>query len=104
MSASRYFREPRRRRPSCASFTATAALMANLDLIITTSTPLAHLAGATGKQTWLMLPHVPDWRWLLERTDSPWYPTMRLFRQPARGDWASVVEKVKTELSSAVRG
>ena len=67
------------------SYTATAALMANLDLVITTDTPLAHLAGATGKQTWLLLPHVPDWRWLLNRTDSPWYPTMRLFRQPPRG-------------------
>lgn len=81
----------------------TAALMANLDLVITVCASVAHLAGATGKKTWLLLDHVPDWRWLLNRTDSPWYPTMRLFRQPIRGDWASVVEKVKEELGSIAR-
>jgi Tfp pilus assembly protein PilF len=80
-------------------FTDTAALLANLDLIITVDTSVAHLAGAMGRPTWLLLPFSPDWRWLLKREDSPWYPTIRLFRQQTRGDWKGVMEKVRDELS-----
>ena len=68
-------------------FADTAALVANLDLVISVDSAVAHLAGAMGKPVWTLLPFTADWRWLLEREDSPWYPTMRLFRQAARGDW-----------------
>ena len=85
-------------------FSETGALIENLDLIISVDTAVAHLAGALGKPVWTLLPHSPDWRWLLDREDSPWYPTMRLFRQPAFRDWAGVIQKVaaqlKTEFSS----
>lgn len=67
-------------------FAQTAALIENLDLVITVDTSVAHLAGALGKPTWIMLPYVPDWRWMLDRDDSPWYPTARLFRRIHRGD------------------
>jgi tetratricopeptide (TPR) repeat protein len=75
-------------------FADTAALLANLDLIITVDTAVAHLAGAMGKPVWVLLPHVPDWRWLLNRNDSPWYPTMKLFRQPSRGDWGTPIQVI----------
>jgi ADP-heptose:LPS heptosyltransferase len=71
------------------NFTDTAALIENMDLVITVDTSPAHLSGALGKPTWLLLPFVPDWRWLLEREDTPWYPSMHLCRQTARGDWDS---------------
>lgn len=77
-------------------FADTAALVANLDLVITVDTAIAHLAGALGKPVWLLNRFASCWRWLLKRTDSPWYPTMRLFRQPSLGDWKSVVEDVRT--------
>jgi Flp pilus assembly protein TadD len=80
-------------------FADTAALIANLDLVLTVDTAVAHLAGAMGKPVWILLPLRADWRWLLEREDSPWYPTARLFRQRARGDWAEVIERVARELS-----
>jgi tetratricopeptide (TPR) repeat protein len=79
-------------------FSDTAALIENLDLVISVDTAVAHLAGALGKPVWTLLPFAPDWRWLLTREDSPWYPTMRLFRQPSFGDWDSVIEKVRDEL------
>lgn len=73
-------------------FSDTAAFTENLDLVISVDTAVAHLAGALGKPVWTMLPYAPDWRWMLNREDTPWYPTMRLFRQPAPGDWHSVIE------------
>jgi hypothetical protein len=82
------------------AFIDTAAVMANLDLIISSCTSIPHLAGALGRPTWIVLKHVPDWRWLLDREDSPWYPTMRLFRQPERDDWTSVFSKIERELRS----
>ncbi len=80
-------------------FADTAGLVSQLDLVISVDTSVAHLAGAMGKPVWVLLPFAPDWRWLLDRGDSPWYPTMRLFRQPAHGDWDSVVEQVRTALA-----
>jgi tetratricopeptide (TPR) repeat protein len=77
-----------------SDFADTAALIANLDLVLTVDTSVAHLAGAMGKPTWVLLPYAPDWRWLLERSDSPWYPTARLFRQPKMGDWETVIAAV----------
>ena len=76
----------------------TAALLQCVELLITVDTSVAHLAGALGRPVWLMLPFAPDFRWLLGRGDSPWYPTMRLYRQPARGDWDSVIAAVRREL------
>jgi tetratricopeptide (TPR) repeat protein len=79
-------------------FSDTAALIENLDLVISVDTAVAHLTGALGKPIWTLLPFSPAWRWLLHRDDSPWYPTMRLFRQPSPGDWESVIEHVRGEL------
>jgi len=84
-------------------FADTAALIANLDLVISIDTGVAHLAGAMGKPAWTLLKHLPDWPWLLERTDSPWYPTMRLFRQTSHGDWDSVVGQVAQALAALRR-
>jgi hypothetical protein len=72
------------------AFLDTAAVMGALDLIITSDTSIAHLAGALGRPVWVALRLVPDWRWMLDRADSPWYPTMRLFRQRTDGEWTSV--------------
>jgi tetratricopeptide (TPR) repeat protein len=84
-------------------FAATAALLSELDLVITVDTSIAHLAGALGRPVWILLPYVADWRWLREREDSPWYPTARLFRQTAPGDWGGVIERVAGELSTFAR-
>jgi Flp pilus assembly protein TadD len=81
-------------------FADTAAIIANLDLVICVDTAVAHLAGALGKPVWLLVPHIGDWRWLRDRTDSPWYPAMRLFRQPAIGGWDCVLEQLEQELSA----
>jgi Glycosyltransferase family 9 (heptosyltransferase) len=91
----RYFGEALR------DFADTAALIAELDLVIAVDTAVAHLAGALGKPVWVLLAHAPDWRWMLGRNDSPWYPTMRLFRQATPGDWSQVIVRVRDEL---VRG
>ena len=84
-------------------FTDTAALMENLDLVISVDTSLAHLAGALGRSVWVLLPFTPDWRWLLDRKDSPWYPTARLFRQDAARRWDTVVGNVREALADFVR-
>jgi tetratricopeptide (TPR) repeat protein len=81
-------------------FAHTAALIANLELVITVDTAVAHLAGAMGKPAWVLLKSVPDWRWLMERSDSPWYPTMRLFRQPKLGDWKTPIGQIVEALKS----
>lgn len=83
-------------------FADTAAFIANLDLVITIDTVVAHLAGALGARTWVALPHVAEWRWLCQREDSPWYPGMRLFRQPSPGDWPSLMDTVAGELYNCV--
>jgi ADP-heptose:LPS heptosyltransferase len=67
-------------------------------LVITVDTAVAHLAGAMGKPVWLLLQHSPDWRWFLDRSDSPWYPTMKLFRQTERGNWETPILRVAEEL------
>ena len=88
--------------PQLSDFADTAAIISNLDLIISVDTSVAHLAGALGKETWILLPFSPDWRWLTQREDSPWYPTGRLFRQPAPGEWDGVFESVKTALAEKI--
>ncbi|MDR3619965.1 MAG: tetratricopeptide repeat-containing glycosyltransferase family protein [Paludisphaera borealis] len=82
-----------------SDFLDTAALIANLDLVIAPDTALAHLAGALGAPVWVALPYAPDWRWMLGREDSPWYPSMRLFRQPKWGDWSTVFERMREAAS-----
>jgi Flp pilus assembly protein TadD len=83
----------------------TAGVLANLDLLITVDTAIAHLAGATNRPVWTLITFVPDWRWLLNRSDSPWYPSMKLFRQPSRCDWAPVISAVTADLRNfAQRG
>jgi tetratricopeptide (TPR) repeat protein len=83
-------------------FADTAALINCLDLVITVDTSVAHLAGALGCPTWILLPYIPDWRWLLDRDDSPWYPSVRLFRQDEARDYADVLDRVRTELLALV--
>jgi ADP-heptose:LPS heptosyltransferase len=83
-------------------FADTAAVIANLDLVISVDTAVAHLAGAMGWPVWLLNPFVADWRWLLDREDSPWYPTMRIFRQKAPGDWGLTIREVQDALRALV--
>src|SRR6185436_20011795 len=87
--------------PAITDFADTAAIIAQLDLVFTVDTAVAHLSGAMGKPVWIMLPFAGGWRWLADRTDAPWYPTARLFRQPSRGDWESVIRDVCNALRSA---
>ena len=86
--------------PLLGEFADTAAAIGELDLVISVDTSVAHLAGALGRPVWTLLSHTPDWRWQLDRTDSAWYPTMRLFRQPRWGDWEAVFASVAEALSS----
>jgi Tfp pilus assembly protein PilF len=90
--------------PYLHDFADTAAAIACLDLVVTTCTSVAHLAGAMGKPVWIMLAHMADWMWLIDREDSPWYPTARLFRQPALGSWDSVIKRIAGELQRLVEG
>lgn len=86
--------------PRLNNFRGAAQYMAQMDLIITCDTATAHLAGALGKPVWTLLPFAPDWRWLLGRDDTPWYPSMRLFRQRKSGDWEDVITRVRAELQN----
>jgi hypothetical protein len=82
-----------------ADFADTAALIESMDLVVTVDTAVAHVAGALGKPAWIVVSHVPDWRWLLDRDDSPWYPSVRLFRQRAAGrEWGEVLGRVREAL------
>jgi hypothetical protein len=87
-----------------SAFLDTAAVMENLDLVVTCDTAIAHLAGALGRPTWVALRFIPDWRWLLDRSDSPWYPTMRLFRQKAVQDWSSAFAQMRDALHESIDG
>ncbi|MBF0147820.1 MAG: tetratricopeptide repeat protein [Magnetococcales bacterium] len=87
-----------------SDFADTAAVVTQLDLVITVDTSVAHLTGALGRPAWVLLPKVADWRWLQERDDSPWYPTLRLFRQPDFGDWETVMTQVAQKLAQSARG
>lgn len=89
--------------PHLSDFADTAAAIQALDLVISVDTAVAHVAGALAKPVWTLIPFAPDWRWMLDREDSPWYPTMRLFRQPRPGDWTSVIERVSAQLTGHVR-
>jgi ADP-heptose:LPS heptosyltransferase len=82
-----------------ADFGETAALIENLDLVITVDTSMGHLAGALGKPAWILIPKAADWRWLLEREDSPWYPTVRLFRQQKPGAWEGPLQRLRAALA-----
>jgi len=83
-----------------SDFTDTAALCELMDVVICVDSSVAHLSGALGKTTWVLLPYVPDWRWLLGRVDSPWYPTVKLYRQDAKFDWYPVLERVNKDLKA----
>jgi tetratricopeptide (TPR) repeat protein len=87
-----------------ADFADSAAILTNMDLVVSVDTSLVHLAGALGKPVWILLADVPDWRWLLERADTPWYPTARLFRQERPGDWDGVFSRVTSEFMKLVTG
>jgi len=97
------FIEPRQDYSSNATFDETLAIVADLDLVITCDTALAHLAGASNMPVWIALALVPDWRWLLDREDSPWYPSARLFRQTRLDDWPEVFVRIAAALSNYIR-
>jgi len=85
-------------------FDDTAALVECMDWVISVDTSVAHLAGALGKPLWLLLPFVPDWRWMLERDTSPWYPSATLYRQPTPNDWNSVLIRLRRDIEAHVKG
>ena len=80
------------------TFEDTAAILANVDLLVCVDTSVGHVAGALGEPTWIMLPYAPDWRWLTDRSDTPWYPSVRLFRQDAPKSWTAVIANVAQSL------
>jgi tetratricopeptide (TPR) repeat protein len=90
--------------PKLTDFNETAGALANLDLLISADTSVIHLAGAMGRPVWAMIPFIPDWRWQFARRDSPWYPSMRLFRQPAVDDWETVVARIRLDLERLILG
>ena len=94
------FKQIHQHQDNLIDFSDTAALIENLELVITVDTSIAHLAGALGKRVFILLPFVPDYRWMLDRNDSPWYPTATLFRQPKLNDWESVINQIKLALES----
>ena len=79
-----------------------SAQVSALDLVISTSNTTVHMAGALGKPVWTLLHYVPDWRWQLDRSDTPWYPSMKLYRQPSLGDWDSVLQQVQSDLGKFI--
>ena len=85
-----------------SDFDETSALIACLDLVISVDTSVAHLAGGLGRPVWILLPYTPDYRWMLDREDSPWYPTARLFRQTAARQWSSVLDRIRVELGALI--
>jgi ADP-heptose:LPS heptosyltransferase len=85
--------------PLLSNFSDSAYALSGMDLVITVDTALAHLAGALGIPTLLLVSYLPDWRWLMGREDSPWYPSLRIYRQTSAGDWNSVVRQVLTDLT-----
>ena len=89
--------------PRIDDFVDTAAVMCNLDLVITPDSSPAHLAGALGVPLWMALPYIADWRWMTDRDDSPWYPTMTLFRQRRFGDWDQLFDRMALRLAARVR-
>ena len=89
--------------PQFGDFGDLAVIIDQLDLVISVDSSVAHMAGALGKKTWTLLSHVADWRWMLEGETTPWYPTMRLFRQTRPGDWSGVIERVAEALSRGLR-
>ena len=86
-----------------AGFEELAAIVSQLDLVISVDTSVAHLAGTLGTPVWIALPFAADWRWMIDQDTSRWYPSARLFRQPARGDWASVFERLTNALAELTR-
>ena len=88
--------------PELHDYNETAGLIENLDLVITVDSSAAHLAGALGTPVWVLVPFAPDWRWQLAREDSPWYESVRLFRQQQIGNWSEVLQRVKTELKEFI--
>jgi hypothetical protein len=90
--------------PFLSTYAITAACLQHLDLLVTVDTSVAHLAGALGRPVWMMLPACNDWRWLLRRTDSPWYPTLKLFRQGQLGDWTGVLQEIRIECAALAVG
>ena len=89
--------------PDLTDFADTCAVIANLDLVISIDTSVAHLAGAMGKPVWVLLPHVPDWRWFLKQNTTPWYESMRLFREPSRGNWQTPVGRMRRDLDQWIQ-
>ena len=85
-----------------SDFDETSALVSCLDLAITVDTSVAHLAGGLGCPVWILLPYTPDYRWMLDREDSPWYPTARLFRQAESREWSGVLERMRVELGALI--
>lgn len=88
--------------PDAHDFDDTAAIVSQMNLVITVDTSVAHLAGALGKAVWTLLPFAPDWRWMLRREDTPWYPTMTLLRQPTKGNWKHVMDRARAKLATVV--